>query len=169
MHKLRCNLIFIYLNYKILIYMESVEEYMNQLAGDRKLAIEKLREIILNNIPKGFEETISYKMIGYVVPHSIYPEGYHCNTKLPLPFISLASQKSHIAIYHMGIYANQNLMDWFVEEFPKHSKKKLDMGKSCIRFKKVEDIPYELIGELVSKMTVEDWVAIYEENFKANK
>ena len=108
-------------------------------------------------------------MIGYVVPLSIYPSGYHCNTKLPLPFISVASQKGHVAIYHMGLYANEELMEWFTSEYPKYSKKKLNMGKSCVRFKKVEDIPYQLIGELVSKMTVEDWVKCYEENFKSNK
>lgn len=149
--------------------MEKVKEYINQLEGERKEAIEKLRKVILDNLPEGFQEVISYKMIGYVVPHSIYPNGYHCNTKLPLPFINIASQKSHVALYHMGIYANEGLMNWFTKEYPNHSNKKLDRGKSCIRFKKVEDIPYELIGDLVSKITVEDWISSYEENFKPNK
>lgn len=149
--------------------MESVEAYINQLEGNRKLAIEKLRKVVLKNLPKGFEEVISYKMIGYVVPHSVYPDGYHCNTKLPLPFINIASQKSHIAIYHMGIYANQDLLEWFVQEYSNYTKKKLNMGKSCVRFKKEEDIPYELIGLLVSKMTVQDWVKLYEKNIKGNK
>lgn len=149
--------------------METVKEYINQLEGERKEAIEKLRKVILDNLPEGFQEVISYKMIGYVVPHSIYPNGYHCNTKLPLPFINIASQKSHLAVYHMGIYANEGLMNWFTKEYPNHSNKKLDRGKSCIRFKKVEDIPYELIGELASKITVEDWISSYEENFKPNK
>lgn len=143
----------------------TVEEYINELPNDRKEAIEKLRKVISKNLPKGFEETIGYGMIGYVVPHSIYPKGYHCDTKLPLPFISLASQKNFIALYHMGIYAEPTLLEWFVSEFPKHAKSKLDMGKSCIRFKKIDDIPFELIGELASKMTTEDWINKYESAF----
>ena len=146
--------------------MTTVNEYIDQLEEDRKNVISQLRKIILENLPKGFEEAISYGMIGYVVPHSLYPAGYHCNTKLPLPFISIASQKNHVAIYHMGLYADKNLMDWFTVAYPKYSSRKLDIGKSCIRFKKIEDIPYELIGELVKKMTVEEWVNCYEENFK---
>lgn len=112
------------------------EEYINALPQDRKDAISKLRKIILKRLPKGFSETISYGMLGYVVPHSIYPDGYHCNPKLPLPFMSIASQKNFVAIYHMGMYANKELYDWFVNEYPKHCSRKLDMGKSCIRFKK---------------------------------
>ena len=126
----------------------------------------ELRKVIIQNLQKGFEETISYGMLGYVVPHSIYPAGYHCDTKLPLPFLSIASQKNFIAVYHMGIYADQKLLNWFVEEYPKHSKTKLDMGKSCIRFKKMDQVPVELIGELASKMSVEDWIGIYEREFK---
>ncbi len=143
----------------------TVDEYIKDLPEDRKEVIEKIRKVILDNLPKGFEETISYGMLGYVVPHSIYPKGYHCNTNLPLPFINLASQKNFIAFYHMGIYAEPVLLDWFVSEFPKHSKSKLDMGKSCIRFKKMDDIPYELIGQLASKMTTEDWINKYESAF----
>ncbi|HRG18123.1 MAG TPA: DUF1801 domain-containing protein [Flavobacterium lutivivi] len=143
----------------------TVDEYIKDLPEDRKEVIEKIRKVILNNLPKGFEETISYGMLGYVVPHSIYPKGYHCNTNLPLPFINIASQKNFIALYHMGIYAEPVLLDWFVSEFPKHSKSKLDMGKSCIRFKKINDIPYELIGQLASKMTTEDWINKYESAF----
>lgn len=143
----------------------TVQEYINELPNDRKEAIEKLRKVISKNLPKGFEETIGYGMIGYVVPHSIYPKGYHCDTKQPLPFISLASQKNFIALYHMGIYAEPTLLEWFVSEFPKHAKSKLDMGKSCIRFKKIDDIPFELIGELASKMTTEDWINKYESAF----
>ncbi len=109
---------------------------------------------------------MSYGMIGYVVPHTIYPDGYHCNPKLPLPFINIASQKNFIAIYHMGIYANKDLLDWFTSEFPKHSNLRLDMGKSCIRFKKTKDIPFELIGELTTKMTCEEWIRIYDSNLK---
>ena len=144
----------------------SVNEYLNELPDDRKAAIAKLREVILANLPKGFAETMGYGMIGYVVPKALYPAGYHCTPELPLPFMSVASQKNFIAIYHMGVYADPQLLAWFTAEYPKHCKTKLDMGKSCMRFKKPEQIPYELIGQLASKMTVEDWVAIYEANFK---
>ncbi len=142
------------------------EEYISALPQDRKDAISKLRTIILKSLPKGFSETISYGMLGYVVPHSIYPDGYHCDLKLPLPFMSIASQKNFVGVYHMGIYANKDLYDWFVNEYPKHSNRKLDMGKSCIRLKKIEEIPYELIGELASKMTPNEWIDIYESNIK---
>ena len=138
------------------------EEYISALPQDRKDAISKLRKIILKRLPKGFSETISYGMLGYVVPHSIYPDGYHCDPKLPIPFMSIASQKNFVGVYHMGIYANKELYDWFVNEYPKHSNRKLDMGKSCIRLKKIEEIPYELIGELASKMTPDKWIEIYE-------
>jgi uncharacterized protein YdhG (YjbR/CyaY superfamily) len=141
------------------------QEYLNSLPEDRKLAIEKLRKAILENLPKGFHEEMSYGMLGYVVPHTIYPNGYHCNPKLPLSFMALASQKNFIALYHMGIYANPELLNWFTTEFSKHSKLKLDMGKSCIRFKNMNDIPYALIGELASKVTVELWIEWYESNF----
>lgn len=141
-------------------------EYMDALPEDRKLVMTELRKAIINNLPKGFEEAISYGMLGYVVPHSIYPAGYHCDTKLPLPFLSIASQKNFVAVYHMGLYADQELLNWFVKEYPKHSKAKLDMGKSCIRFKKMDQVPVELIGELASKMSVEDWIGIYESKFK---
>ena len=141
------------------------QEYLNSLPEERKIAIEKLRKVIKLNLPEGFQEEISYGMLGYVVPHSIYPKGYHCKPNLPLPFMSIASQKNFIALYHMGIYANPELLNWFVAEYSKLVQSKIDMGKSCIRFKKIEDIPYELIGELASKMTVSDWISIYENNF----
>ena len=144
----------------------TVEQYLAELPEDRKEAILKLRNAIKENLPQGFEEVISYGMLGYVVPHSIYPSGYHCNPKLPLPFINLASQKNFIALYHMGIYVNKNLESWFVSEYPKHVKTKLDMGKSCIRFKKMEDIPFHFIGELAAKVSVEDWISIYEKAFR---
>lgn len=144
----------------------TVQDYMNKLPEDKKDGIEKLRSLILENLPKGFEEGMSYGMIGYYVPHSIYPAGYHCSPQLPLPFMSVAAQKNSINFYHMGIYANPELYNWFVAEFPKHSSKKLDMGKSCIRFKKATDIPFELLGELVRKVSVSDWIATYESVFK---
>ena len=144
----------------------SPEQYINELPKDRKEVIKKLRKTILEKIPSGFEEQMSYGMLGYVVPHSIYPDGYHCSPELPLPFMNVASQKNFIALYHSGIYASKELHDWFVDEYPKYVKTKLDMGKSCIRFKKLETIPYELIGELCAKMTVDEWITLYEKNIK---
>lgn len=141
-------------------------EYVNSLPEERKIVIENIRKTVLDNLPKGFEETMSYGMLGYVVPHSVYPDGYHCDPKTPLPFISVASQKNFIAFYHMGIYADENLLNWFVAQYPKHCKTKLDMGKSCIRFKKMNDIPLELLGQLVTKMSVQDWISLYEKNLK---
>ena len=141
-------------------------EYINSLPDDRKKAMTKLRSVIRKNIPKGFKEQINYGMPGWVVPFSKFPDGYHCDPKLPLPFLNIASQKNFIALYHMGIYADKKLMDWFVKEYPKHSDLKLDMGKSCIRFKNIEKIPYDLIGTLVSKMTPDDWIGIYEKNIR---
>jgi len=145
---------------------DTVDEYINQLPEDRKVAVTKLRAIILKNLPKGFVEQINYSMPGYVVPHSMYPGGYHCDPALPLPFMNIASQKNFVALYHMGIYANPELLNWFTTEYPKHCKRKLDMGKSCVRFKKMDDIPYKLIGELVRKMTPEQWIEMYESNVK---
>jgi uncharacterized protein YdhG (YjbR/CyaY superfamily) len=142
------------------------EEYIAGLPSDRKEAITKMRRIILNNLPEGFSEKISYGMIGYGVSHSIYPPGYHCDPKSALPFLSIASQKNFIALYHMGMYADPKLLEWFVGEYPKHCKYKPDMGKSCVRFKKTDDIPYALIGELVSKVSVSDWIVCYETNLK---
>lgn len=138
------------------------EEYVAQVPEDRKPYFEKLRQTVLDNLPEGFAEMMSYGMIAYSVPHSQYPDGYHCDSKVPLPFMNIANQKNFIALYHMGIYAAPDLLQWFQEEYPKHAKRKLDMGKSCIRFKKMEDIPFGLIGELVQKMTVDEWVNIYE-------
>jgi uncharacterized protein YdhG (YjbR/CyaY superfamily) len=142
-----------------------VAEYIENIDSEKKEAFSKLRETIINNLPKGFEETIIYNMIGYVVPHKTYPDGYHCDPKLPLPFIQIAAQKNCIVIYHMGIYADVSLLNWFVSEYPKHSNTKLDMGKSCIRFKKVNDIPFDLIAELISKMNVKQWIKLYKEAF----
>lgn len=144
----------------------SPEQYINEAPEDRREALEKLRTTILENLPKGFQEGMGYGMIGYSVPHTIYPAGYHCDPKTPLPFMSFASQKNSINFYHMGIYADKQLYDWFVAEFPKYSKKKLDMGKSCMRFKKFEDIPFELLGELSKKMTPEQWISLYESAFR---
>ncbi len=148
------------------IEASSPDDYISKLPEDRKEAIMKLRQTVLENIPEGFEETMSYGMIGYVVPKTIYPEGYHCTPELPLPFINIASQKNYVALYHSGIYADKKLSDWFVDQYPKHCKTKLDMGKSCIRFKKIDDIPYLLIAELMRKMSSQKWIQVYEKNIK---
>ena len=141
-------------------------QYVKELPADRKEAISKLREVCLKSLPVGFKEEMGYGNLGYVVPHTLYPAGYHCDPKLPLPFAGMASQKHFIAFYHMGIYAMPDLLKWFVTEYPKHSSAKLDMGKSCIRFKKPEHIPYKLIGELMKKVSVEEWVEVYEKTMK---
>lgn len=148
---------------------QSVEEYISQLPDDRKVAVNKLRDVIKKNIPEGFQEEMSYGMIGYVVPKTLYPAGYHCTPQLPLPFMNIASQKNFIAVYHMAVYADKALNDWFTTEYPKHTKARLDMGKSCIRFKKSEQIPFELIGELASKLTPDEWIAMYEAAFRPKK
>lgn len=144
----------------------TTQEYIDQLPEERKEVIQKLLKTIRDNIPEGFEETIGYGMIGFVVPHSLYPAGYHCDPGLPLPFLNIASQKHFVALYHSGIYADKEMYDWFVGEYPKHCKTKLDMGKSCVRFKKSDDIPYELIAELLTKLTPGEWIALYEKNIK---
>lgn len=147
----------------------SPEKYIESLPDEEKYVISELRKEILNNLPKGFSEVMSYGMIGYVVPHSLYPVGYHCDPKQPLPFINLASQKNHVALYHMGVAADEELRSWFISEYAKIAKSKLDMGKGCIRFKKIDQIPFKLIGELVSKMDAEKWIEVYETNFKDSR
>ena len=145
---------------------ETPDQYIEQIPQERQAIMQRLREVIKNNLPDGFDERMSYGMIGYVVPHKIYPDGYHCDPKLPLPFMNIASQKNFIAVYHSGIYADPDLMQWFVDEYPKYVKTKLDMGKSCIRFKKPDQIPLQLIGELATKMTPQQWINLYEANIK---
>jgi uncharacterized protein YdhG (YjbR/CyaY superfamily) len=144
------------------IKAKDIEEYIQNIPEERKEIFAKLMDVIRNNIPEGFSEELGYGMPAWVVPHSLYPKGYHCSPEVPLPFVSVASQKNFIALYHMGIYATPKLLNWFVKEYTKHSKRKLDMGKSCIRFKKMDDIPFELIGELMQKMTTQNWISKYE-------
>ncbi|HEV7780258.1 MAG TPA: DUF1801 domain-containing protein [Chitinophagaceae bacterium] len=144
----------------------TVDEYIAELPEDRRKAISQLRKVVKKNLPKGFNEGMGYGMMGYSVPHSKYPAGYHCNPKDPLPFMGMASQKNFIAIYHMGVYADPGLLKWFTGEYAKAGAGKPDMGKSCIRFKDPEKIPFKLIGELAAKMTPEDWIALYEKNLK---
>jgi len=141
-------------------------QYMEDLPADRQQAMAKLRDTVRKNLAKGFQESMGYRMMGYCVPHSIYPAGYHCDPKQPLSFVGMASQKNFIALYHTALYAMPELLKWFQKEFPMHSKKKLGMGKSCLRFKKQEDIPYVLIGELIKKVSVDDWIVAYEQNMK---
>lgn len=142
------------------------EPYIEQIPFERKDAFRKLITVLGENLPEGFEAQIQYKMPSFVVPHSIYPQGYHCDPKTPLPFISVASQKNFIAVYHMGIYADEQLLNWFVNEYPLHSRRKLDMGKSCIRFKNTAEIPFDLIAQLAQKMTAQAWIELYEKNYK---
>jgi hypothetical protein len=144
----------------------TVDKILSEIPEERKSSIQKLRLTILDNLPKGFSETVSYGMISYVVPHEIYPKGYHCDPKIPLPFISFSSQKNSVNLYHMGIYADEKLLNWFLEAYDKYTTQKLDMGKSCIRFKKYNEIPFELIGLLVAQMTPEKWIELYEQVFR---
>ena len=144
----------------------SISEYLGNIPVERKAVMNELISTISKNLPNGFKEKLGYGMPAWIVPHSLYPDGYHCTPELPLPFMNLASQKKYIALYHMGIYANPELMQWFVSEYPKHCSKKLDMGKSCIRFKKIEEIPFALIAELCTKMTPQDWIDLYEKKIK---
>jgi uncharacterized protein YdhG (YjbR/CyaY superfamily) len=144
----------------------NVDEYLAELPPERKDAVSQLRKVIKANLPKGFKEQMSYGMIGYVVPHSLYPPGYHCTPELPLPFLNIASQKNFIAVYHMCVYADPALSKWFTAEYAKTGAGKPDMGKSCIRFKNPAKIPYQLIGELASKVTPQQWIAVYEKNYK---
>ena len=145
---------------------KTVDEILTNLPSDRVEPFNKLHDVIIKNLPKGFEAAISYGGLGYVVPHTLYPAGYHCKPIEPLPFAGIASQKNSINFYHMGIYSDPKLLNWYVSEYPKHSKQKLDMGKSCVRFKKLDEIPYTLIGELMKKMSVKDWIDFYESRLK---
>jgi len=148
------------------IPVNSIEDYISNVPEERQNSFRKLYEAISKNLPKGFQESLSYGMIGWSVPLETYPSGYHCTPNTPLPFINLASQKNFVALYHMGIYADPALLNWFVAEFPKYSKRKLDMGKSCIRFKKMDDIPFDLIAELSRKMSPKEWISLYEKLYK---
>ncbi len=141
---------------------KEVDDYISSLDLGRQRAISRLRDGLLSNLPSGFEEVISYGMIGYVVPISVYPNGYHVKKNTPLPFINLASQKNHIGYYHMGIYCEELLFKWFVNAYKSSTTHKLDMGKSCVRIKKLHDIPYEVFDELAKKMSVNDWISVYE-------
>jgi uncharacterized protein YdhG (YjbR/CyaY superfamily) len=148
---------------------KTVKQYLTEIPPERVEAFNKLRQSILANIPKGFTEQMSYGMIGYVVPLNVFSKGYRCNPTLPLPFVNIASQKNFIALHHLGLYTNQELLEWFKKEYPKHSKTKLDMGKGCVRFKKIDQIPFTLIAELMKKVSVKEWISVAERNFNKTK
>jgi hypothetical protein len=144
----------------------TIERYFASLPADRVAAMEKLYKVLKKKLPKGFEATMQYGMVTFVVPHKLYPSGYHCKPSDALPFVSIASQKNFIALYHMGIYSDAALLKWFTDEHARVSNKKLDMGKSCVRYKKPEDIPFDLIGELATKLTPQQWITQYEKALK---
>lgn len=148
---------------------KAINAILDSLDEDKARVVSKLFNTIKKSLPIGFEATLSYGMIGFVVPFALYPKGYHCKPSLQLPFINLAAQKNFVAIYHMGIYAKPDLLNWFVERYASLNIGKLDMGKSCIRFKKLDTIPYDLIAELCAKMSPQDWITCYESAFVKNK
>lgn len=141
------------------------DDFIASLPDDRKAAVSAIRKAINKNIPKGFKEGICYGSIGWVVPHSLFPAGYHCDPSKPLMLMSLASTKGHIALHHLGLYGSGPLLKWFQDAWPEHSSRKLDMGKGCVRFKKPDEVPLELIGELAAKLTPQAWIEIYEKAF----
>jgi len=141
---------------------KTVAQYIKELPADRREAIKTIRAEILKSLPKGYEEGMQYGMIGYFVPHSVFPDGYHCDPKQPLPFAHLASQKNHMALYLFCIYGDDALKEWFREAWQKTGKK-LDMGKSCVRFKMLEDVPLEVVGQAIKKVSVKKYVASYQE------
>jgi hypothetical protein len=144
----------------------TVMDILSNIPSERAEHFNQLHDVIVKNLPNGFEAAISYGGLGYVIPHTLYPAGYHCKPIEPLPFAGISSQKNSINFYHMGMYSDPSLYEWFVTEYPKHSKKKLDMGKSCVRFKNPDEIPFKLIGELMTKMSAQEWINLYESKLK---
>jgi Domain of unknown function (DU1801) len=145
---------------------KTVDEYLNGLAPDRREAISAVRKVILANLPKGYEECMSYGMIGYVVPHSIYPKGYHCDPKLPFPFVNLGSQKNHMALHLMNVYGDAETQRWFRKAWERTGRK-LDMGKACVRFKRLEDVPLEVIGQVIARTPVAVYLARMQSNLSS--
>ena len=145
----------------------TVEQYLQSLPPERRAALEAIRAVILKNLNPGFVETMHYGMIGYVVPHTLYPPGYHCNPAEPLPFASLASQKNHMSLHMMSLDEGGDDA-WFRDAWQRTGLR-LDMGKCCVRFKKPEDVPVVLIGQLVSKVTPQQWIDYYEGVVKQRK
>ncbi len=152
---------------------KTVKQYLKELPEDRREALEALRRVILANLDADYEEGMQYGMIGYYVPHSVYPSGYHCDPKQPLPFAGIASQKNHMAIYLFCIYCEPGGPEWFQEAWAKEAAKgkagRLDMGKSCVRFKKIEDVPLSVIGKTIKRMPAKKFIAIYESGFGASR
>lgn len=145
---------------------DPVKEFLATIPADRTESFNRLHDVIVENLPAGFEAAISYGKLGYVVPHSIYPAGYHCKPSEPLPFAGIALQKKSINLYHMGFYTDPELVAWFLSEYSKHSTQKPDMGKGCVRFRRSDEIPCDLVGELMRKISVKEWVDIYETKLK---
>lgn len=141
---------------------KTVEEYLAELSPDRREAINAVRKVILDNLPAGFEETMQYGMISYVVPFKLFPAGYHCDPSQPLCFAGLASQKNHMSLYLMTVYGHKETKNWFVKAY-KATGKKLDMGKSCVRFKKHEDLPLEVIGQAIARVPVDKYIKAYQD------
>ena len=144
----------------------TVEQYLKELPAERRQAINEVRAVILKNLDKNYEEGMQYGMIGYFVPHKLYPAGYHCDPKQPLPFACLASQKNYMSLYMMSEYRPGD--DWFKKAWEKTGKK-LDMGKSCIRFKRVEDLALNVIGEAIRRMPAKKWIEVYESFIKGSR
>jgi hypothetical protein len=138
------------------------DQYVASLPDERRETIAAIRKVINDNLKPGFEEAVDYGMLGWVVPHKLFPAGYHCDPTKPLSYMGLASQKNYISVYSMCLYGGTDLLEWFTNEWLKHSSKKLNMGKGCIRFTKTQDIPLDLIGELASRFTPQQWIEIYE-------
>ncbi len=138
-----------------------VEEYLAELTAERRETLQAVREVVLKNLPRGYEEGMQYGMIGYFVPHRLYPAGYHCDPRQPLPFASLASQKHHLSIYLTCIYSDPEHLAWFREAWAKTGKK-LDMGKGCVRFKTIDDVPLKVVGQAIKRVPVKKFIAQYE-------
>lgn len=145
-----------------LSHQDKIQAYLKSLPNDRKQALMGLRTVLRENLPQDFEETFQYGMISYVVPHEIYPQGYHVNPDDPLPFISIGNQAKHIAMYHYGLYENHDLSQWFKDAYQAISPHKIDMGKSCVRFKWMDEIPFDLVKILATKISVKTWIKDYE-------
>jgi hypothetical protein len=143
----------------------NVEQYLAELSEDRREALQAIRQAILANLPPGYEEGMQYGMIGYFVPHSVYPPGYHCDPKQPLPFAALASQKNYISVYLMCVYGHREHERWFREAWAKTGKK-LDMGKSCVRFKRIDDVPLQVIGQAIRRVPAKKFIEYYESAVK---
>lgn len=139
----------------------TVTEYVRELPPDRRELLQAVREVILANLPKGYEECMQCGMIGYVVPHSLYPAGYPCDPKLPLPYAALASQRQHVSLHLMTVYGDAATAQWF-RQAVKAAGKRLDMGKCCVRFKRLADVPLDVIGQVIARVPPDKYIARFE-------